>query len=34
MTDVPLVRPAPAAQDEPVAAGVSNPISYIVPEIR
>jgi uncharacterized protein (UPF0276 family) len=31
---VPLVRPAPAADDETIAAGVSNPISYIVPEIR
>ncbi len=34
VNEVPLVRPAPAADDEPVAAGVSNPISYIVPEIR
>ncbi len=34
ISEVPLVRPAPAADDEPVAAGVSNPISYIVPEIR
>jgi len=32
--EVPLVRPAPAADDAPVPAGVSNPISYIVPEIR
>lgn len=33
VTYVPLVRPAPAA-DEHLTAGVSNPISYIVPEIR
>jgi uncharacterized protein (UPF0276 family) len=32
--EVPLARPAPAADDVPVPAGVSNPISYIVPEIR
>jgi uncharacterized protein (UPF0276 family) len=32
--EVPLRRPAPAADDEALNAGVSNPISYIVPEIR